>query len=112
MGSRKLMIAYKNCSPSELNYTLGKGGNVTIKVNGKTITLTFKDVPAENPKYMAENPKYMNVNIFSDPKHIMASMVVDAYLKDDKNDADVNQKVKEKLTNCINTAVRNRFGLI
>lgn len=50
--------------------------------------------------------------IFSDPKHIMASMVVDAYLKDDKNDADVNQKVKEKLANCINTAVRNRFGLI
>ena len=40
------MIAYKNCSPSELNYTLGKGGNVTIKVNGKTITLTFKDVSA------------------------------------------------------------------
>ncbi len=39
-------------------------------------------------------------------------MVVDAYLKDDKNDADVNQKVKEKLANCINTAVRNRFGLI
>lgn len=99
------MIAYKNCSPSELNYTLGNGGNVTIKVNGKTVTLTFKDVPAENPKYM-------NVKIFSDPKHIMASMVVDAYLKDDKNDADVNQKVKEKLANCINTAVRNRFGLI
>ena len=105
MGRRKLMIAYKNCSPSELNYTLGKGGNVTIKVNGKTITLTFKDV-------LAENPKYMNVKIFSDPKHIMASIVVDAYLKDDKNDADVNQKVKEKLANCINTAVRNRFGLI
>ena len=39
----------------------------------------------------------MNVKIFSDPKHIMASMVVDAYLKDDKNDADVNQKAKEKL---------------
>lgn len=45
------MIAYKNCSPSELNYTLGKGGNVTIKVNGKTIALTFKDVPAENPNF-------------------------------------------------------------
>lgn len=36
------MIAYKNCSPSELNYTLGKGGNVTIKVNGKPLLLHLK----------------------------------------------------------------------
>ncbi|MBB1109028.1 hypothetical protein H5S11_00800 [Limosilactobacillus sp. pH52_RY] len=99
------MIAYKNCSPSKLNYTLGRGGSVAIKVNEKTIALKFKDVPAENPKYMS-------VKIFSDPKHIMASIIVDAYLKDAKNDADINQKVKEKLANCINTAVRNRFGLI
>ena len=46
------MIAYKNCTPNELDYTVGKGGKTTISVNGKDIVLTFEDIPAENPKYM------------------------------------------------------------
>ncbi|MCC4325057.1 hypothetical protein LMB33_08260 [Limosilactobacillus reuteri] len=99
------MIAYKNCIPNDLDYTVGKGGKTTIRVNGKDIVLTFKDVPAKNPKYM-------NIKIFSVPKHVMASIIINAYLKDDTNNLDINKKVKEKLANCINTAVRNRFGLI
>ncbi len=42
----------------------------------------------------------------------MASIIINAYLKDDTDNLDINKKVKEKLANCINTAVRNRFGLI
>lgn len=81
------MIAYKNCTLNELDYTVGKGGKTTITVNGKKITLTFKDVPAENPKYM-------NIKILSIPKHIMASIIINAYLKDDSDNMNINKKPK------------------
>ncbi|MCD7125311.1 hypothetical protein [Limosilactobacillus caviae] len=99
------MISYKDCTPDELDYTIGKGGNLTITVNDKKIVLTFSDVPAENSDYM-------NVKILSEPKHIMASIVIDAYQKDKVDDPETEKMVKEKLANCINTAVKNRFGLI
>ena len=99
------MISYKDCTPDELDYTIGKGGNLTITVNDKKFVLTFKDIPAEDPNYM-------DVKIFSDPKHVMASIVIDAYRKDKANDPETEKIVKEKLVDCINTAVRNRFGLI
>lgn len=54
----------------------------------------------------------MDIKIFSVPKHVMASIIINAYLKNDTDNLDINKKVKEKLANCINTAVRNRFGLI
>lgn len=99
------MTAYKNCTLNELDYTVVKGGKTTISVNGKNIVLTFEDIPAKNPKYM-------DIKIFSVPKHVMASIIINAYLKNDTNNLDINKKVKEKLANCINTAARNRFGLI
>ena len=99
------MTAYKNCTPNELDYTVVKGGNTTISVNGKNIVLTFEDIPAKKPKYM-------DIKIFSVPKHVMASIIINAYLKNDTDNLDINKKVKEKLANCINTAARNRFGLI
>ena len=42
----------------------------------------------------------------------MASIIINAYLKNDTDNLDINKKVKEKLANYINTAARNRFGLI
>ena len=98
------MTAYKNCTPNELDYTVVKGGKTTISVNGKDIVLTFEDIPAP--------PKYMDIKIFFVPKHVMASIIINAYLKNDTDNLDINKKVKEKLANCINTAARNRFGLI
>ena len=99
------MTAYKNCTPNELDYTVVKGGKTTISVNGKNIVLTFEDIPAKKPKYM-------DIKIFSVPKHVMASIIINAYLKNDTDNLDINKKVKEKLANCINTAARSRFGLI
>lgn len=75
------MIAYKNCTPNELDYTVRKGGKTTISVNGKDIVLTFEDIPAENPKYM-------DIKILSVPKHVMASIIINAYLKDDTDNLD------------------------
>ena len=40
------MTAYKNCTLNELDYTVVKGGETTISVNGKNIVLTFEDIPA------------------------------------------------------------------
>lgn len=54
----------------------------------------------------------MDIKIFSVPKHVMASIIINDYLKNDTDNLDINKKVKEKLANCINTAARNRFGLI
>ena len=99
------MTAYKNCTPNELDYTVVKGGKTTISVNGKNIVLTFEDIPAKKPKYM-------DIKIFSVPKHVMASIIINAYHKNDTDNLDINKKDKEKLANCINTAARNRFGLI
>ncbi|NMV48960.1 hypothetical protein FOL80_02665 [Lactobacillus reuteri] len=75
------MIAYKNCTPNELDYTVGKGGKTIISVNGKNIILTFEDIPVENPKYM-------DIKILSVPKHVMASIIINAYLKDDTDNLD------------------------
>lgn len=63
-------------------------------------------------KIFPHPPKYMDIKIFSVPKHVMASIIINAYLKNDTDNLDINKKVKEKLANCINTAARNRFGLI
>ena len=99
------MTAYKNCTLNELDYTVVKGRKTTISVNGKNIVLTFEDIPAKKPKYM-------DIKIFSVPKHVMASIIINAYLKNDTDNLDINKKIKEKLANCINTTARNRFGLI
>lgn len=99
------MISYTDCTPNELDYTIGKGGTATVSVDGNKFNLTFKDVPGENPEYMS-------VRIISDPKQVLDSMVIDAYAKDNIDDPATEETVKEKLANCINAAVKNRFGLI
>ncbi|PEG79981.1 hypothetical protein CP369_03840 [Lactobacillus sp. UMNPBX18] len=78
------MTAYKNCTLNELDYTVVKGGKTTISVNGKNIVLTFEDIPAKNPKYM-------DIKIFSVPKHVMASIIINAYLKNDTDNLDINR---------------------
>lgn len=99
------MISYKDCTPDELDYTIGKGGIATINVNKQQFALTFKDVPAETTDYM-------NVEITSKPAHEMASVVIDAYQKNKATDPATLNTVKGELANCINTAAKNRFGLI
>ncbi|MBB1079982.1 hypothetical protein H5S09_08940 [Limosilactobacillus sp. STM2_1] len=99
------MVTYKDCTPNELDYQLGKGGKTTITIGDQKYKLTFKDVPAEKAGCT-------NVQINSDPKQVMESIIIDAYHNDKINDSQTQESVKEKLAECINTAAKNRFGLI